>query len=113
MAKRDKLGTALEKALNEAPDDRATLAAYADHLAEQADPKLSARGAFIQVQLALEAPGCAGRQREELERREKELLAAHQRDWLGRMAPFLAPEVPPEEWHVFPEQWHALRRSGF
>lgn len=79
------LRTALEEALAANPDDRAALSAYADLLMEENDP----RGEFIQVQLALEDPACIGQRREELEYRELELLEAHERTWLGELAPYL------------------------
>ena len=62
------LRQALEKALVEDPDDRAAHAAYADHLAEQGDP----RGELIQVQLALEDEQVTGAQRRRLLKREAE-----------------------------------------
>ena len=53
------LRTALEEALAANPDDVASHAAYADHLADLGDP----RGELIQVQLALEDPSCKGDRR--------------------------------------------------
>jgi uncharacterized protein (TIGR02996 family) len=76
------LRDALEAALVEDPDDLATHRAYADYLQEQGDP----RGEFIQVQLALEDPERTTKERWELERRERELLAEHKRKWLGVLA---------------------------
>ncbi|HEY7313823.1 MAG TPA: TIGR02996 domain-containing protein [Gemmataceae bacterium] len=73
------LRDALEAALVEDPDDLATHRAYADYLQEQGDP----RGEFIQVQLALEDPKRTSAERRELERRERDLLTAHGRKWLG------------------------------
>ncbi len=102
------LREALEMALVEAPDDLATYRAYADLLSEQGDP----RGELAQIQLALEGP-CKGRRREELERREKELLEAHGSQWLGELAPTLAPEVPPAEPEWLSLAWRKARRSGF
>src|SRR5262249_61214153 len=69
----------LEAALVEDHDDLATHRAYADYLQEQGDP----RGEFIQVQLALEDPERTTEERRELERRERDLLTAHGRRWLG------------------------------
>ena len=68
------LRAALEAALAEDFDDLAAHAAYADLLTEMGDP----RGELIQVQLALEDVGCIGAGRAELERREEELLGAHE-----------------------------------
>jgi uncharacterized protein (TIGR02996 family) len=82
------LGEVLEEALVQDPHDRAAHMAYADWLSEQSDPALAARGEFIAVQLALEeAPPPAERQR--LEERQKQLLAAWRRAWLGELAPWL------------------------
>jgi uncharacterized protein (TIGR02996 family) len=88
------LREALEQAIVANPDDLANHRAYADYLMEQGDP----RGEFIQVQLALEDPGHKGN-RKALQKREKELLDAHVRTWLGGLAPcFLSsPEDEPEE----------------
>src|SRR5262249_51579200 len=79
------LREALEAALVENPDDLAAHAAYADFLQEQGDP----RGEFIALQLALEDPGKSPEERQRLLERERELLQAHQREWLGDLAPAL------------------------
>jgi uncharacterized protein (TIGR02996 family) len=76
---------ALEQALAAHPDDLASHMAYADYLQEQGDP----RGEFIQVQLALEDAGKPAAQRKKLQKRERELLGAHARAWLGEFAPYL------------------------
>jgi uncharacterized protein (TIGR02996 family) len=76
---------ALEGTLFANPDDLASHMAYADYLAEQGDP----RGEFIQVQLALEDEGKPAAERKRLQQREQELLDAHQREWLGGLAPAL------------------------
>jgi uncharacterized protein (TIGR02996 family) len=76
---------ALEGALFANPMDLASHMAYADYLAEQGDP----RGEFIQVQLALEDEGKPAQERKRLQQREQELLAAHEREWLGGLAPVL------------------------
>jgi uncharacterized protein (TIGR02996 family) len=77
-------GKVLENAIFANPDDLAPYAAYADWLTQQGDP----RGEFIQVQLALEEPGRSAAERKQLQKREKELLKKHQRDWLGNLARF-------------------------
>jgi uncharacterized protein (TIGR02996 family) len=82
---------ALEAALVADPDDLAAHMAYADRLMEQDDP----RGDFIQVQLALEDPGRPAAERKRLKVREEELLAAHEREWLGELVPLLL--ATPEE----------------
>jgi uncharacterized protein (TIGR02996 family) len=76
------LRDALEAALVEDPDDLATHRAYADYLQEQGDP----RGEFIQVQLALEDPERTAEERRQLQARELDLLAEHERTWLGILA---------------------------
>ena len=73
---------ALEAALAAAPDDLAAHMAYGDLLSEQGDP----RGEFVQVQLALEDERRPAAERKELQRRERELLDAHEREWLGELA---------------------------
>jgi uncharacterized protein (TIGR02996 family) len=80
------LREALEQAILADPDDRAAHMAHADFLAEQGDP----RGELIQVQLALEDPALPAGERKKLQAREKKLLRAHRRDWLG---PLLAPPL--------------------
>src|SRR5262249_39601743 len=72
------LRAALEAAIAEDPDDLASHAAYADYLVEQGDP----RGEFIQVQFALESVTTTDQRRQELQAREKDLLAAHEAEWL-------------------------------
>jgi uncharacterized protein (TIGR02996 family) len=81
---------ALEEALVENPDDLAAHMAYADYLAEQADPAAQARGEFVRVQLALEDERTSAAERRKLRRREQALLAEHGRAWLGEdLAAFL------------------------
>src|SRR5262249_60165679 len=84
----------LEAALVEDHDDLATHRAYADYLQEQGDP----RGEFIQVQLALEDPERTTEERWELKRRERELLAEHEREWLGSLADELLRRQEGMEW---------------
>jgi uncharacterized protein (TIGR02996 family) len=85
MSTPGELREALEAALVDNPDDRAAHMAYADHLQEQGDP----RGEFIQVQLALEDESRSVEERKRLRQREAELLAAHEKEWLGELAPLL------------------------
>lgn len=66
-------------------DDLAAHAAYADLLAEEGDP----RGEYIQLQLALENRDQSPRLLAEWRERAHRLLQAHQRDWLGKLTPFL------------------------
>jgi uncharacterized protein (TIGR02996 family) len=84
------LRQALEEALLDNPEDRASHAAYADFLSEQDDPHLAARGEFISVQLALEDSGLSLEERDRLRQRERELLINHQLDWLGSLDAALA-----------------------
>ncbi len=76
---------AFEVALAANPDDLAGWCAYADYLVEQDDP----RGEFMQVQIALEDDATPRDDRDDLKEREAALLAAHQREWLGELAPHL------------------------
>ena len=76
---------AFERAIIENPDDVSSYSAYADWLQEHDDP----RGEFIAVQLALENPARDPDARDGLKAREAELLEAHERDWLGDLAPHL------------------------
>src|SRR5579885_2919959 len=73
---------AFEQAILEAPDDVAAYSAFADWLIEHGDPQ----GEFVRVQLALEDESLDKDQRAGLKRREMELLARHNRDWLGPLA---------------------------
>jgi uncharacterized protein (TIGR02996 family) len=75
----------LEAAIAADFDDLAAHAAYADLLAEQGDP----RGEYIQLHLALEDVNQPPRLLAEWRQRAHRLLQAHQRDWLGNLAPFL------------------------
>ncbi len=85
MSKPEALRQALEAALAEDPDDLAAHRAYADVLTEQGDP----RGEFVQVQLALEDESRPPEERKRLQRRERELLDAHEKEWLGELGPLL------------------------
>jgi uncharacterized protein (TIGR02996 family) len=76
---------AFEQAILDRPDEIAGYAAYADWLQEQSDP----RGEFIAVQLALEDESRPKAERKKLQAREAELLKAHEREWLGELAPHL------------------------
>src|SRR5262245_21659509 len=85
-----KSGKALENAILANPDDLAAHAAYADWLTEQGDP----RGEFIQVQLALEDETKPAKERKELQKREQELLQAHESEWAGTWAALAAVGTP-------------------
>jgi uncharacterized protein (TIGR02996 family) len=81
---------AFERAILDQPDDRAAYGAYADWLQEQGDP----RGEFMAVQLALEDEARSKKERNALRKRESELLAAHEREWLGELAPLVLDAEP-------------------
>ena len=70
-------------AIKDTGDELANHMAYGDYLAEHGD----VRGEFIRVQLALEDESRPPAERDDLRRREAELLAAHQGEWLGPLAP--------------------------
>ncbi|HEU0033371.1 MAG TPA: TIGR02996 domain-containing protein [Kofleriaceae bacterium] len=74
--------TALLQAVYDAPDDDAPRLVYADALLERSDP----RGELVSLQLRL----ARGPDDRELRRREKELLDAHGKQWLGELAPIIA-----------------------
>src|SRR5262245_65921638 len=76
--------------------------AYADYLRDQGDP----RGELIQVQLALEDAKRPAAERKRLKKREEELLAAHEREWLGELAPLLLCTPEEELALVTPELLH-------
>ena len=76
------LQRALEGAIAANFADLAAHSAYADYLQEQGDP----RGELIQMQLALEDATRPAEERQRLRQREKELLDAHLREWLGEIA---------------------------
>ena len=86
----------LEDALAANPDDLGAHMAYADLLAEQGDP----RGEFIQVQIALEDPDRPAAERKRLQQREQELLAAHQREWLGDLARYVLDDQGVFHWMI-------------
>ena len=76
---------AFERAILDNPDDVNTYAAYADWLQDRDDP----RGTFIAVQLALEDSSRPIDDRRALQEQEARLLAEHEADWLGDLAPHL------------------------
>ncbi len=78
----DATGRALEQAIVGDPGDLAAHMAFADWLSEQGESKLQAWGEFIRVQLALEEELPAA-ERTKLKKRERELIEANERDWLG------------------------------
>jgi uncharacterized protein (TIGR02996 family) len=83
VAPLDATGLALEGALIDNPDDLAAHMAFADWLSEQGDVRHQARGEFVRLQLQLENESIPDAQRKKLKKREKELLAANERRWMG------------------------------
>lgn len=75
---------ALERGILEHPHEFVRWAVYADYLTEQGDP----RGEFMRVQLDLEDESLSVEDRRTLKRREAEILAEHERTWLGPLANF-------------------------
>jgi uncharacterized protein (TIGR02996 family) len=69
----------LERALVAEPYDVTAWSAYADYLAEKGDP----RGEFMQIQRALEDELLPDDLYARLRDRARELLAAHEREWVG------------------------------
>ncbi|HEY1187548.1 MAG TPA: TIGR02996 domain-containing protein [Gemmata sp.] len=76
---------AFENSLRDNLDDLTGWCAFADWLTEQGAPL----GEFMKVQLALEDESRPKKERDQLKVREAELLAAHEREWLGELAPYL------------------------
>jgi uncharacterized protein (TIGR02996 family) len=95
---------ALEAGLAANPDEVAAHSAYADYLTEHDDP----RGAFVQIQLALEDESLKRPERAALAAREKELQAAHERAWLGDLARFLV-----GDWSGPGKPYHFAFRRGW
>jgi uncharacterized protein (TIGR02996 family) len=81
-----------ERAIIENPNDLASYSAYADWLQEQGDPL----GEFLATQLALEDESRPKDARAALKKQERELLAAHELEWLGVLAPHLSPDEKPD-----------------
>src|SRR5437867_9522836 len=69
------------RAIIEEPDDVGLRLIYADWLEERGDP----RGEFIRVQCQLEETDEYDPHWTELKARERELLAVHERKWLGAL----------------------------
>jgi uncharacterized protein (TIGR02996 family) len=95
---------AFEAALRANPHDLAGHCAFADYLAERGDP----RGAFMQVQIALEDESHPAAERKKLQAREKALLRRYRAAWVGEWADH--PEVgqTTDEWHA-PAGWVPYR----
>ncbi len=108
---------AFEAGLLDHPHDPARWAAYSDYLTEQGDP----RGEFMRVQLALEDESLTAADRKKLKKAEAELLAAHEREWLGPLAAFTVDAEKAKSWrwegelppvrHTFEQGW--LRKVEF
>src|SRR3989442_3544584 len=68
-----------------APRDDAVRLRLADDLAARGDP----RGEFIRVQVKLARLGRGTEEADQLARRERELLARHEAEWVGPLADWL------------------------
>src|SRR5262245_11504269 len=85
-------------AVAENPEDGPRLM-YADWLTEHGDASAQGRGEFIRVQCELERTPMDDPRRGALERRERELLAAHEAAWVRRLGKHVGkPDVPPPHW---------------
>jgi uncharacterized protein (TIGR02996 family) len=71
----------LLSAILDDPDDDTLRLVYADCLEEQGDP----RGEFIRIQCALARASNADPRRPAWQTRERELLTAHEPDWVGSL----------------------------
>src|SRR5947209_4896235 len=69
-------------AIRDRPDDDLPRLVYADYLDERGDP----RGEFIRTQIDLATLPYDDPRRPELAARERELLRAHEDEWLGPLA---------------------------
>jgi len=76
----------------EDPDDLAGYGVYADFLEENEDP----RGEFIRIGLQLEDESTKAAERKKLQKREKELIKAHGKEWVGDLDIFLFDYKTPE-----------------
>lgn len=115
----DPAAAAFEAGLLDYPDDLARWSAYSDYLSERGNP----RGEFMRVQLALEDESLSAADRGALKKAEADLLEAHEREWLGTLAPLTvdAPRemtsggrrypIDPPVRHAFERGW--LRRVEF
>src|SRR5262245_40871600 len=77
----------LEEALIADFEDLTVHAAYADLLMEESNP----RGEYIRMLLAAEDASRSTNELIELRQRAAELLQTYEQEWLGSLAPFLAP----------------------
>jgi uncharacterized protein (TIGR02996 family) len=73
------------------PEDLLARRALADWLMEQSDPAAQDRGEFIAVQLELATGHADGTRRQELERRERDLLSRYKDEWTQ---PLMQTEIP-------------------
>jgi uncharacterized protein (TIGR02996 family) len=67
------------QAIQEDPGDESLRLIYADYLDERGDP----RGEFIRAQCQLANTAEGDPRREELQGRERQLLTAHEQEWIG------------------------------
>ena len=102
--------TELEAQIFQDPDNPNNYGVYADWLSEQGDP----RGEFIRVQLRLESDQLTPDQRQDLARREAELMEQYGQQWLGAYAEHLT-DIPtvehPEEFGDCPLYTYRFQRG--
>jgi uncharacterized protein (TIGR02996 family) len=78
---------AFQQAILESPDDDTPRLVYADYLDEHGNPD---RAEFIRAQVALASVPPDDPRREQLQDRERKLLAVHREEWLGPLRPLLS-----------------------
>jgi uncharacterized protein (TIGR02996 family) len=87
------MGNPFLRAVIANPDDDLTRLVYADWLDEHGQPE---RAEFVRVQVALAAGVSDDARRRRLEDRQRELLVAHDQEWVAELAEVL--ECPPGRW---------------
>src|SRR5262245_61467675 len=87
---------AFVESIVEAPDDDAPRLIYADWLEEHEDPD---RAAFVRVQIELARLPEGDPRREELERREDELLTEHEGRWTAPLRAVLLEDIAMAVFH--------------
>lgn len=90
----DSDATALERGILDHRDEFVRWAVYSDYLTERGDP----RGEFMRVQLDLEDESLSVADRKKLKKREADILAEHERAWLGPLAAFTIDTEAGEVW---------------
>ncbi len=88
----------LIKKIIDKPADAKRHQEFAAWLKENDDPL----GEFIELQLTMENSGIAREKRFEFDSRERELLEAHGRDWIGPLADFLLTRISGKSYELKP-----------